>query len=100
MVQKLDECSRLHELLEAYETGFYLQGEVVSVCLDMLYDSQKTADLWADMPSWVKDSVIQQLKKFSEDEELVTFGQGDPQLVKSRLLVVKHWLSEQGVLNR
>ena len=52
------------------------------------------------MPDWVKTAVIHQLKDFSDEDGIVSFGQKDAQLVKMRLLKVKKWLSKRGLFNQ
>jgi len=99
-LSSVNELIKLEELLQGYQSGFYTEGEVISICLELLYCQSNVDHLWLQMPDWVKTAVIHQLKDFSDEDEIVSFGQKDAQLVKMRLLKVKKWLSKRGLFNQ
>lgn len=91
---------QLYDLLAAHENGIYTDGEVASACMELLYDQQERRQLWNDLPRWVANAIAQQLRAFSDADEVVTFGRGNPQDTKTKLLELKAWLVQEAVSGR
>ncbi len=89
--------SEIEELLENHANGFYTSGEVVSIVIGLL-DESNIDDLWAMLPDWLKKNICSLLADFSEMDELVSFGRGDPELIRKQNLFVRNWLSRNSYI--
>ncbi|WP_336944042.1 hypothetical protein [Acinetobacter modestus] len=91
---------QLKELLQNYETGLYLEGEVISVCFELLNCQLTRTQIWSVTPDWIKSQIITQVKNFSDEDEIISFGRKDIQTIKTEMLEIKNWLSIQGLLDK
>lgn len=87
----------LESLLDAYNEGLYTEGEISSLCIEMLAKCL-TIELWNMFPDWVKNRLIKRLINFSEKDEIITFGQGDPFQAKLEMLNLKAWLINEKII--
>jgi hypothetical protein len=87
-------------LLQNYEAGLYLEGEVISICFELLNCQLTRTQIWPVIPDWVKSQIITQIKKISDEDEIIRFDRKDIQTIKTEMLEIKNWLSIQGLLDK
>jgi hypothetical protein len=87
----LETKNEIDELLENHANGLYTSGEVVSIVVGLL-DESNIDHLWKVLPDWLKEKICALMSDFSESDELVSFGKGDTSSIKKQNLFVKDWL--------
>ncbi|WP_440215935.1 hypothetical protein [Chromobacterium piscinae] len=87
----------LEELLIQYRDGFYTDGELTSLCLEIT-GRNPCGQVWEAMPEHVKSALIDQLRDFSDDDDIVTFGRASARDAKKEILRVKIWLEGRGLI--
>ncbi|MBF6650951.1 hypothetical protein [Methylobacter sp. BlB1] len=87
----------IEELLENHANGLYTSGEVVSIVIG-LFNESNIDELWGTLPDWLKKNICSLLADFSEIDELVSFGRGDPELIRKQSLFVRNWLSRNSYI--
>ena len=87
-------------MLQNYEAGLYLEGEVISICFELLNCQLTRTQIWPVIPDWVKSQIITQIKKISDEDEIIRFDRKDIQTIKTEMLEIKNWLSIQGLLDK
>jgi len=85
----------LSDLLGHFNDGMYSENEAISNCMDFIIDANDRKALWVELPNWIKDEIKARLNGFNESDEIVTFGNGDPAVTKSRLLELKKWMQQE-----
>ena len=89
--------SRTYELLADYDAGLYTRAETTSLVLDILCASAaERSKIWKSIPDWVSAAIADRLHALTPEDELVTFGRGDPVAVRQQLLEMKEWLRTKG----
>lgn len=84
--------SAIDDLIRGYAEGFYTAEELVGRSLDLLDDEATRQDVWDALPDWVKREVLSRVMLFSDAQEVVLFGPGDPASAKQKLAALKEWL--------
>ncbi|MEN7429104.1 hypothetical protein VA599_00010 [Chromobacterium sp. TRC.1.1.SA] len=87
----------LEELLIQHRDGFYTDGELTSLCLEIM-GRNPCGQVWEAMPEHVKSVLINQLRDFSDDDDIVTFGRTNARDAKKEMLRVKIWLEDRGLI--
>jgi hypothetical protein len=89
--------SRIYELLADYDAGLYTRAETISLVLDILCVSAgERSKIWGSIPDWVGAAITDRLHALTPEDELVTFGRGDPVAVRQQLLEMQEWLRTKG----
>ncbi|KAF0813618.1 hypothetical protein IGB42_01969 [Andreprevotia sp. IGB-42] len=89
--------TELEEILSQYQEGLYTDGELVSFCLGLM-GKESSAQVWGALPEWVRNRLIDQLRNFSDSDDIVAFGRGDAREIKAEMLYVKDWLMSRGLM--
>ncbi|WP_137940401.1 hypothetical protein [Chitinivorax sp. B] len=89
--------TELEELLSQHRDGLYTDGELASLCLEVM-GRDPCGQVWEAFPERVKSFLIDRLGSFSDADDVVTFGHGDAQNVKREMLRVRAWLTDSGLI--
>ena len=87
-------------MLQNYEAGLHLEGEVISICFELLNCQLTRTQIWSVTPDWVESQTITQIKNFSDEDEIISFDKKDIQTIRTEMLEIKNWLSIQGLLDK
>jgi len=89
---------RVIDVLAGNKSGLYTDGEVISICMELMDNEDERLGVWQDLPKWVAERIVSRLKAFADTDEIVTFGSASPTEAKARILNLKAWLvSRNGV---
>lgn len=87
-------------LINDYQQGLYLPGEVVCKSIDVLVDSDSKNALWQAIPQWVQQEIINRLCQPFEDEARVSINSPySSNVMTQRMTILKNWLIEEGIMH-
>lgn len=81
----------LADLLDGYRGGLYTGGEVATISLGLL-GNDRDIQLWGEFPVWLKSALIERVKDFNDDDEVLAFGHSDPGRVRREMVQIKKWM--------
>ncbi|MFZ6646153.1 hypothetical protein ACO0LO_10580 [Undibacterium sp. TJN25] len=93
---KVDWQRRLQSLIRLYADGAYTNDEVIHAAVILFEggDLGFNEALWAELPTWVKDGILNVMNDLHEDSILLAPAHSDgDDAVKKRYLELKEWLS-------
>ncbi|MBA8735680.1 hypothetical protein AAFM71_00090 [Chromobacterium violaceum] len=87
----------LEELLIQHGNGLYTDGEITSLCLEVM-GRNPCRPVWEAMPEHVRSALVNQLGNFSDNDEVVTFGRASAREAKKEMLRLKAWLENRDLI--
>ena len=93
----MDKIDDYQMLLRGYTRGLYTRAEVVSMSVDLLYESSNREALWLALKPEHRETMIEWLIRFDESAEPFAI-RGDPLKLWRVLSEVKQWLVCRGSL--
>lgn len=83
------------ELYHSYEQGLYTDIEIVAKSMDLL--GKGNTALWESFPENIRTQSEAIALRFSEDDEIISFGAKTSEVMKQDLMGLKRWLMNMKV---
>jgi hypothetical protein len=93
-----DSSNQLNMLLKDYEDGLYTDREISGYAISLLAKNLEISFL-ETFPSWLRLQVIETVNSFGYEDEIVSFGRSDPEVIKNELLMLKEWMMRNAISN-